>query len=284
MANVCVTGANGYIGRHVCQTLLNAGCNVIAVDFCFDKVPKGVNEATCDIFSDDPDLFEKLGHPDVLIHLAWKDGFAHNSDSHIQNLYAHYRFIRAMMKSGVQNIAVMGTMHEIGYWEGAIDEHTPTNPQTCYGIAKDALRKLCFKLNKEFPACNLMWLRAYYIYGDDSANHSIFTKIMESEMRGKATFPFTTGKNRYDFIEIHELAQQISAAALQNEITGIINVCSGQPISLRDMVEAFIKSKGYHIKPAYGKYPDRPYDSPGVWGSAEKIQMIMKKWKEHGLC
>lgn len=35
----------------------------------------------------------------------------------------------------------MGTMHEVGYWEGAIDEHTPCNPQSQYGIAKNAMRQ-----------------------------------------------------------------------------------------------------------------------------------------------
>lgn len=57
------------------------------------------------------------------------------------DLSAHYSFMTAMIDGGLKQLAVMGTMHEIGYWEGAIDENTPCNPISMYGIAKDALRR-----------------------------------------------------------------------------------------------------------------------------------------------
>lgn len=60
----------------------------------------------------------------------------------------------------------MGTMHEIGYWEGAIDENTPCNPLSMYGIAKDALRRCMIQYTQQ-KGCILQWLRGYYILGDD---------------------------------------------------------------------------------------------------------------------
>lgn len=83
-------------------------------------------------------------------------------------------------------------------------------------------------------------IRAFYITGDDQNNKSVFSKILELAQQGKETFPFTSGKNKYDFIEINQLAEQISAASIQTEITGIINVCSGKAISLKDKVEDFL--------------------------------------------
>lgn len=65
--------------------------------------------------------------------------------------------------------------------------------------------------------------------------------------------------------------------ALQDEVNGIINCCSGQPMSLGDKVEQFIQEHGFKIKLDYGAFPDRPYDSPAVWGDAEKIHKIMKR-------
>ena len=79
----------------------------------------------------------------------------------------------------------------------------------------------------------------------------------------------------YDFITVDELAAQIAAASTQEEVTGIINCCTGKPIPLADKVEEFIKEHGFKIRPEYGVFPDRPYDSPGVWGDAEKINKIM---------
>ena len=80
----------------------------------------------------------------------------------------------------------------------------------------------------------------------------------------------------YDIISVQDLAKQIAAVASQQEITGIINCCSGQPVSLADKVESFIKENGYDITLKYGAFPDRPYDSPAIWGDSTKIEQIMK--------
>ena len=56
----------------------------------------------------------------------------------------------------------MGTMHEIGFWEGAVDENTPCNPLSQYGIAKNALRQSLLLLTQNSDV-KIYWLRAYYI-------------------------------------------------------------------------------------------------------------------------
>lgn len=269
---VVVTGASGYIGRHVVDALIKMHHEVIAVDM----INKGINtDATflsLDIFSDD--IYNKLGRPDACIHMAWKDGFNHASDAHMGMLSKHYAFIKNMIDGGVKYLSVMGTMHEIGYYEGCVDENTPTNPLSMYGIAKNALREASLLL-AEKSNTSLMWLRAYYILGDDSNNNSIFTKITQMEHEGKASFPFVSGKNKYDFINVDELAKQIATASTQSEITGIINCCSGKPVSLADKVNEFIEKNHYSIRPDYGKFPERPYDSPAIWGDNTKINKIM---------
>ena len=122
---------------------------------------------------------------------------------------------------------------------------------------------------------NLYWLRAYYIFGDDEYGSSIFSKLTRAAKNGDETFPFTTGKNLYDFIHVKDLAKMIVAASTQNEITGVINVATGQAKSLAEQVEWYIQSNGWPIKLSYGVFPDRPYDSPGIWADATKIKKIM---------
>lgn len=272
--NVMVTGAGGYIGRHVVEALTRMGHHVIAVD----RMPvqgENVTSLDLDIFSGNPDIYDLAGRPDSLIHMAWIDGFVHNSPAHMQYLPMHYRFIEDMLAGGLPQVAVMGTMHEIGYWEGAIAEDTPANPLSLYGIAKNALRQSMTVLQQKFPNAVFQWLRAYYIYGDDGRSHSIFTKLIQAAKEGKKEFPFTSGKNLYDFIHVDDLARQIAACACQQEVTGVINCCSGKPVSLAEQVELFIKDQGLDIKLEYGKFPDRAYDSPGVWGDAQKITQVM---------
>lgn len=276
MKKILVTGAGGYIGRHVVTSLLDMGADVIATDLHVDNIDKRATSIKYDIFSGDKWIYKELDCPDVVLHMAWKDGFVHNSDAHMECLSKHYEFIKNMVNGGLKHLAVMGTMHEIGYYEGAIDENTPTNPISMYGIAKDALRKSAQLLLKDKDIV-LQWLRAYYIYGDDKRNNSIFAKIILAEEEGKEFFPFTTGKNKYDFITVDELAKQISACVLQDKINGIINCCSGVPISLAEKVEDFIGESNFKIKLNYGAFPDRPYDSPEIWGDSSKIKTILKK-------
>lgn len=274
MFKVLVTGAGGYIGRHVVDCLIENGYQVIAADF----KNKGINEKAVftdlPIFSGNTDIYTQFGKPDVLIHLAWRDGFVHNSKAHMLDLSKHIEFLQNMVDGGLPMLSVMGTMHEVGYWEGAIDENTPCNPLSQYGIAKNALRESLL-LYTENSKCKLHWLRAYYITGDDMKANSIFSKIAHAVEEGKKEFPFTSGKNKYDFIDVDELAKMIVAASVQDRVNGVINVCTGRPLSLAERVEGYIKEHNYNIKLQYGMFPDRPYDSLGVWGNAEKIMTIM---------
>lgn len=274
MKKILVTGAAGYIGRHVVKQLINKNRQVIVTDLDMSCFGDEVKKVKIDLFDENPDIYQEVGEPDVCIHLAWKDGFSHNSHAHMENLSGHYKFIKNMLAGGLPQIVVMGSMHEVGYWEGAVKEDTPTNPQSYYGIAKNALREATQGLCKEYGAI-YQWTRAYYILGDDLKNHSIFTKLIEAENKGQEYFPFTTGKNKFDFTDIDELANQIVETALQKDVTGVIECCSGKPMSLGEKVEEFIKQNNFKIKLKYGAFPDRPYDSPGIWGDNTKIKKII---------
>lgn len=272
---VAVTGANGYIGRHVIEKLKLSGTQVIALDLARPNDDMGVQWKCADILSDDLDcsgLFDEV--PDALVHLAWRNGFKHDAPTHLDDLSAHYRFICKVNDLGVNHIVGMGTMHEIGYWEGAIDENTPCNPQSLYGISKDALRR-ALEFEQTRRGFCFQWVRGFYIYGDDERAQSIFGKLLRAARAGQKTFPFTSGKNKYDFTTVDELSEMIAAVSMQEDVVGTINCCSGEPMSLAERVERFIADNNLDIRLDYGAYPDRPYDSPGVWGDATKIRKVL---------
>lgn len=272
---VLVTGANGYLGQGIVKAILDSGNEVIAADLDVTHVDDRAEKMACNLFSI-KNAYEYFEKPDVLLHLAWRDGFVHYSNAHIDDLPKHYAFIKSFAEDGCKHIAVMGSMHEVGFFEGSINENTPCHPITPYGIGKNALRDLTAMICKQ-NNCVFQWLRGYYIVGNSQYGSSIFSKISAAAEEGKKEFPFTLGQNQYDFIDYLEFCKQVAAVVIQNQEQGIINICSGYPEKLADRVERYIKENNYDIKLQYGVFPDRPYDSKAIWGNNEKIKKIMEK-------
>lgn len=272
---ILVTGANGYLGQGIVKKLLDNGIQVVATDFTVDYIDSRAKRMPCDLFSVERpyELFDK---PDALLHLAWRDGFNHYSDAHIIDFSKHCLFIKKFAEAGIHRISVMGTMHEIGFYEGCINEDTPCNPTTPYAICKNALRQytkeVCRKNNVVWQ-----WLRGFYIVGNTLRGNSIFSKITEAESAGKKTFPFTQGQNQFDFVSYEEFCTQVAKTVSQERINGTINICSGRPEKLSDRVERFISDNNYGIKLEYGVYPERPYESKAIWGDDHKVQSILEQ-------
>lgn len=271
--DILVTGANGYLGKGIVEELLNLDHQVMAADYSTENIDDRAKKCCVDIFNiEDPYLyFEK---PDVVLHLAWKNGFVHNADNHIKDIYFHDKFLKDMIDGGVNTMCIMGSMHEIGFYEGSIDEHTPCKPMNMYGIAKNALRQ-SIELYAAEKNVNFIWLRGFYIVGTDVKGNSIFSKIAAANEKGQEEFPFTMGLNQYDFLDYKDFCVQTAKAVTQSKETGIINICSGRPETLASRVERFIKENNYNIKLKYGAFPDRKYDSKAIWGDSRKIERIL---------
>lgn len=272
---ILVTGANGFLGLGIVTELLNRGCEVVATDFDTSRVDDKATKVACDLF-DVSDPYHYFGEPDTVLHLAWQDGFIHQADSHILNLPKHHLFLKNLYDSPVKQIAVLGTMHEVGFHEGSVDEDSVCKPLSLYGISKNALRLDAEYLDRNNPK-NLQWLRGFYIVSNTAQGSSIFSKLYQAAQEGKKTFPFTLGLNQFDFIDYPDFCVQVAAAVLQSEVTGTINICSGRPEKLANRVERFITENQLDISLEYGAFPDRPYDSKAIWGNNHKITEIMSK-------
>lgn len=271
---VLITGANGYLGKGVVKQLLDKGVEVIATDFKDEFIDSRAKIMCGDIFSmEDP--YTYFGKPDVLLHMAWRDGFVHGSINHINDLPNHVSFLMKMIQAGMKQVAIMGSMHEVGFYEGSISENTPCNPQSLYGISKNTLRRI-IELECKKNDVTFQWLRGYYIVGNSEDGSSIFSKIVQAANKEQKEFPFTMGLNQFDFLDYEVFCQEVADTVEQSDVTGIINICSGRPEKLADRVERFIVENKFDITLKYGAFPDRPYDSKAIWGDDFKIRMIEK--------
>ena len=101
MSKVMVTGANGYLGRGIVTELLDCGNDVIATDVKIDGIDKRATKIACDLFNvENP--YHYFGEPDILLHLAWRDGFVHYSETHLLDLPKHYKFLKDMTNTEIK--------------------------------------------------------------------------------------------------------------------------------------------------------------------------------------
>ena len=279
MKNVVITGGNGYIGSHVVKKILEYPDEFGIVVACrnSENIPTGVKCLSLDILKDSnkTNLFEYLGKPDICIHLAWTNGFQHNAPSHIEELSSHFTFLKNLADSGTHQFIVAGSFREYGSVNGMVSQNVFTEPENLYALSKRTLKRALEIYFKDRDIC-LQWIRPFTVYGDDEKNNSIMSKIIKWEKENKKTFQFTNGDEQYDYIEIDQLAQQIIAIASQTEIDGVIDCCSGYPTRIGDKIEEFLTTNGYKIRPLYGAFPKRAYDSPVIYGDSTKIKEIMR--------
>lgn len=272
---IAVTGANGFLGRGLVKQLLDNNLEVVAISRNIDGLDARAELIQKNVF-EMKDPYLEMKKPNVVLHLAWIDGFNHNANGHVDNLADHFHFLEKVFSSPVDMVSVMGTAHEIGFFEGAVQSTTPTNPSNFYGIAKNALRQLVEELasknNKKYQ-----WLRAFYIIDNDPSGQSIFSKIIQANDRGDKLFPFVDGKNQFDFLPYNEFSSYVAKTVSQLDITGIINIASGYPQSIGSVMENFIEGNKLDIKLDYGRFPTRKYDSKAIWGDSSKLDSIIQK-------
>ena len=270
---ILVTGATGYIGRYVVQRLLTKNCNVIATSrreiasFPCRYISANLNES-------DFSWFERFECPDVVVHLAWEGVSNHNELFHLErNLPASYYFLKNLIISGVKNINVVGTCREYGLQEGCLSEDLPSNPNTTYAVAKNTLRIFLEELRKKYDF-DLKWIRLFFAYGKEQSENSILGLLKSALDRGDKVFNMSSGEQQYDFIPVETACENIAKISLQNDVQGIINNGSGQPISIRQLVEEYLKQVEQSIELNFGYYPHRTYEPQAFWADMGKLRSI----------
>ena len=276
---VAVTGASGFIGRYVIEELGQHQVEIIAVTRNAARLA-ALDAAVCvivmDISSPGDDCFNRLGCPDVLIHLAWDGLPNYKSLHHFETeLPKQYCFLKGLIEAGLSSLLVTGTCFEYGMQSGALSEDLVMLPNNPYGYAKDALRKQ-LEFLKSVKQFNLAWTRLFYMYGEGQPGTSLYPKLKEAVLRGERVFKMTGGEQLRDYLHVSEVARLIVALALR-QCNVTVNLCSGEPISVRRLVEQWIKENGWEIELEIGHYPYPDYEPMAFWGERLLLESIVGK-------
>ncbi|MFH0976236.1 MAG: NAD-dependent epimerase/dehydratase family protein [Spirochaetota bacterium] len=279
---ILVTGATGFIGTHVINELLksrNHDVFATAIESS-DKAKifdwfKSVKYIECDLNNSKKNFFSFFEHPDLLIHLSWQGLPNYKELFHFEkNLFSNYFFIKNIIENGLKNLSVIGTCFEYGLQEGCLSESFETKPINSYGLAKDTLRKFILELNNKFQF-SFKWIRLFYLYGEGQSKNSILEQLKTALANNEAVFNMSGGEQLRDYLPIEKVAEYIVKISSQKDFTGIINCCSGEPISIRRLVENYLEANNKQIKLNLGYYPYPDYEPMAFWGDDKKLKQII---------
>ena len=278
--NVLVTGATGFIGRHVVKTLLQRGFAVRAVARDLEKARTlpwfaDVEFVAADIHAPDTDVRALTEGVDAMLHLAWPGLPNYAGLFHFETtLPADYAFIKAVVESGVTQVLVAGTCFEYGLQSGPLSEASPAQPANPYGLAKNTLRLFLEALNRTQPF-TLQWARLFYLHGEGQSPRSLLASLDRAIAAGDTQFNMSKGEQLRDYLAVEDAAGYLVTILQSPQFAGVINCCSGQPVSVRSLVEHYLQARGVSMQLNLGHYTYSPHEPMAFWGTNNRLQRLM---------
>jgi len=237
---VLVTGATGFIGRACVAELAAAGAEVHGVARTAPPPTAGVVGHAADLF--DPAQVGGLVaavRPTHLLHVAWvtTPGEYWASPLNLRWLAASAELVRAFAASGGRRVVGVGTCAEYDWARaGVCDEaDTPVAPATLYGACKDALRRVIERFAAT-AGLSAAWGRVFFPYGPGEAPERLVASVARSLLAGRPAL-CSAGTQVRDFIHVRDVAGALVALLHREDVTGAVNVGTGRPVVLADVIQ-----------------------------------------------
>ena len=249
MPRLLITGASGFIGRALVDALVaRPEYELHAVTWGTPKVPLSEqvtwHECSLLVHKSVDDLFAKL-KPDSLIQLAWcADHATYWKDpANFDWLYANLNIARAFIRQGGRRAVFAGTSAEYD-WSGQLplnEFETPLKPQMLYGSCKLAAY-WAIKGFFEQEGVSWAWARFFNPFGPYEDRRRLIPKVCLRLLAGEKQ-DFDAALSQRDFLHVDDVGSAIAALAL-SEVRGPVNVGSGIPLRIRNVVSAIAKHLG----------------------------------------
>lgn len=277
---ILVTGATGFIGEYVINKLIQDNFQVIATSSSIEKAKhkSWFNKVHYKEYrfseSNITNLYDYFDRPDKMIHLAWQGLPNYSELYHFEsNLLEQYFFLKNLIVNGLEDVLVSGTCYEYGMKEGCMTESMESLPNNSYSIAKNSLRIFLNELSK-FYDFRLKWVRLFYMYGKGQSPTSLIPQLEKAIQNGESYFNMSKGDQLRDYMSVIEVAENLIKISSQDEFNGIINCCSGKPITIKNFVENYIKNAGAQIELNLGFYDYSKLEPFSFWGDTILLNTI----------
>lgn len=250
MARLLITGASGFIGRALIESLVERGGNDLhAVTWGSPKVPLSdrVSWHKCSLL--DPgsvDALLAMLKPESLIQLAWcADHATYWKDpANFDWLSANLNIARAFVRQGGRRAVFAGTSAEYD-WTGELplkEFETPLKPQMLYGSCKLAAY-LALKSFFEHDGVSWAWARFFNPFGPYEDRRRLIPKVCLKLLAGEE-LDFDAALSQRDFMHVDEVGSALAALAL-SEVQGPVNVGSGEGTRVREVVATLARCTGH---------------------------------------
>jgi dTDP-6-deoxy-L-talose 4-dehydrogenase (NAD+) len=214
---------------------------------------------------------------DAFVHASWLDINDWASFRHEDIAYpVSASIIKTLVTVGVGRIISIGTCLEYGNIQGMLSEEMTCNPVTGYGRGKLRLLEHLTQLS-DVMGVDYTWARLFYVYGDDQPPSTLAGQLRDALVSGQASFPMSGGQQVRDYLSIDEVIKNLVMLVLESGC-GIVNVCSGEGITVQNLVNKMLEEWGQKNKISLnlGAFPYRS-DEPFIFfGDNSKLQRIRR--------
>ncbi|HSG89219.1 MAG TPA: NAD-dependent epimerase/dehydratase family protein [Pseudomonadales bacterium] len=276
MTRVLLSGATGFVGAHALRVL--AARADVQVDLVLRRGTAeriGTSPAlgriheTDDLFDEDRSWWaQRCDGVDVVLHLAWyaEPGRYLVSPRNLDCVRGTLALAQGASDAGVSHFVGAGTCFEYDLSAGHLDTRTPLLPTTVYAVSKAAVYSI---LSAFFAteACRFSWGRIFYLHGDGEDARRLVPYVRDQLARGEPV-ELTSGEQVRDFLRVDRAAEMLVEVALGDADagSGAFNVCSGVPVTVRELAEGIADEFGRRDLLRFGARPANLTDPPMVVG------------------
>ncbi|MDP2785730.1 MAG: NAD(P)-dependent oxidoreductase [Sulfurimicrobium sp.] len=267
---VLLTGATGFVGRQVLRELAERGARVRAVvrKQCKLATLENVESVvtTPDIFAENAEWWADICEGiDTIIHVAWyaEPGKYLQSTKNLDCLTGTLQMAKGAAQARVRRFIGIGTCFEYDLAGGMLSVQTPLRPLTAYAGAKAAAFMALSRWLSE-QGVEFAWCRVFYLYGEGEDARRL-VPYLHTKLASGEPAELTSGNQIRDFLDVRDAGRMIVESALSNE-QGPINICSGVPITVRQLAEQIADKYGRRDLLKFGARPSNLVDPPCVVG------------------